>query len=74
MGFQETLPGCGIGCIFRRYLKPVSTCDYCDAALGAIRTDDCLFTLALWIILLFATALSVILVLLLPHARVSALA
>lgn len=38
--FQETLPGCGTGCIFRRYLKPVSNCEHRGAALRAIRTDD----------------------------------
>ena len=37
---QETLPGCGIGCIIRHYLKPVSACEHRGAAFGAIRTDD----------------------------------
>ncbi|MDA0230892.1 MAG: DUF983 domain-containing protein [Proteobacteria bacterium] len=91
-GFRKRCPSCGTGRIYRRYLKPVSACDHCGAALGAIRTDDFapwltilllghilvpvlgtvdyLFTPALWIILLFAAALSVILVLLLlPHAK-----
>jgi uncharacterized protein (DUF983 family) len=38
--FQETLAGCGTGCIFRRYLKPISNFEHRGAALGAIRTDD----------------------------------
>ena len=39
-GLRKRCPGCGAGRIFRRYLKPVSSCSHCGEALGHIRTDD----------------------------------
>ena len=39
-GLRKRCPDCGEGRVFRRYLKPVSTCSHCGAALGEIRTDD----------------------------------
>ena len=39
-GFLLRCPKCGGGQLFRRYLKPVESCDRCGVALGHIRADD----------------------------------
>ena len=33
-------PNCGVGHLFRSYLKPVDECAHCGEALGYIRADD----------------------------------
>jgi uncharacterized protein (DUF983 family) len=33
-------PNCGVGHLFRSYLKPVDKCAHCGEALGYIRADD----------------------------------
>ncbi len=39
-GFLETCPQCGIGKLFKSYLKPVSACSHCGEEIGHIRADD----------------------------------
>ena len=39
-GMRERCPNCGRGALFQSYLKPVSHCAACGAALGNIRADD----------------------------------
>ena len=39
-GLIGRCPHCGKGRLFRRYLKPVSNCSYCQEAYGHIRADD----------------------------------
>ena len=33
-------PNCGVGHLFRSYLKPVDSCAHCGEQLGYIRADD----------------------------------
>ncbi len=33
-------PNCGVGHLFRSYLKPVDSCAHCGEPLGYIRADD----------------------------------
>lgn len=39
-GARQRCPHCGLGKLYRRYLKPVAHCDACGASLGHIRADD----------------------------------
>ena len=39
-GVQLHCPCCGVGKLYRSYLKPVTLCAQCGASLGHIRADD----------------------------------
>lgn len=39
-GFAGRCPNCGLGKLFRAFLKPVDQCARCSEALGHIRADD----------------------------------
>ena len=39
-GLRLKCPRCGVGQLFRAYLKPVDTCSFCGDPLGHIRADD----------------------------------
>ncbi len=39
-GFTGRCPNCGIGKLFRAFLKPVAHCSSCNEPLGHIRADD----------------------------------
>jgi uncharacterized protein (DUF983 family) len=39
-GFRRRCPNCGIGALFRSYLKPVERCAQCGEPYGHIRADD----------------------------------
>ena len=39
-GLSGRCPACGVGKLFRGYLRVESTCAACDAPLGLVRADD----------------------------------
>ena len=39
-GINCRCPNCGVGKIYKRYLKVISACNHCQQQLGHIRADD----------------------------------
>ena len=39
-GLRHRCPGCGVGPLFHRYLKPVAACAACGEPLAQLRADD----------------------------------
>jgi uncharacterized protein (DUF983 family) len=67
-GIKMRCPQCGIGKLYRGYLKPVAHCAHCGASIGHIRADD----FPPWITIILVGHLLIPFILLAQHIEVSA--